>query len=213
MKSSHFIRYCLCLVVMISLGLGFQPRLFAQFEKTAPFFQDTQDKELYTLRVGDRIKITIYPDDEHVKGGETQIGSEGMITLPLIGKIPIAGDTIVNAEKKIAEVLSRDYFVDPGVIIEIMEYEERSVVILGQVKQPGTYEFPPGKTELSLLEAISLAGGFSDIANPSRIKIMRKVEGGSSRVIRANAESIISGKQQDVVLLPGDVIHVTESLF
>jgi len=168
--------------------------------------------ELYLLQVGDRVKITIYPEDEYLKGGEMEVSSEGNITLPLVGKVGVAGKNVIAAEKAIAAIVGADYLVDPEVVIEVLRYKEHSVIILGQVKKPGTYPFPEGSTRLTLLQAIALAGGFSDIANIKKIKVVRSVDG-KTKSIHANAQAIISGNQQDIELESGDVIHVMESLF
>lgn len=166
----------------------------------------------YTLQPGDRIMVKVYPEDEYLKGGEMQISSEGNITLPLVGKIPIGNKSVVQAEKMITDILTKDYLVEPEVVIEVLEFKQQTFVILGQVKTPGTYSFPPGSTKVTLLQAISMAGGFSEIANIKKIKVMRKSSGGQT-VIRANAESIMGGEDADINLEPGDIIQVTESLF
>ena len=169
-------------------------------------------QENYRLMTGDRVSIKIYPEDEYIKGGEMEISTEGNITLPLIGKVQVAGKTISEAQKVVVDLLSNDYLVNPEVVIEVLAYKKQSIVILGQVKKPGTYEIPPGTTSITLLQAISLAGGFSDVANIEKITIMRTASGGK-QVIDANAKSIISGNDKDVELQPGDVVHVSESLF
>jgi polysaccharide export outer membrane protein len=172
-----------------------------------------ETEDTYLLQKGDRIKVTIYPQDEYLKGGEMEVSSEGNITLPLVGKISIAGKNVIEAEKAIARVIDADFLVDPEVVIEVLRHKENSIVVLGQVKKPGTYTFPEGGARMTLLQAIALAGGFSDIANIKRIKIVRRVEGRKSKVIHANADAIISGKDTDVELASGDVVHVMESLF
>lgn len=164
----------------------------------------------YLLRPGDRVEIKIYPEDDFLKGGKSEISSEGNITLPIIGKISVAGRKVIEAERAIAEILAADYLVNPEVVIQVSEYKTRSLVVLGAVSKPGTYQFPEGATQLSLLQAISLAGGFNEVANVKKIKVMRKSSG---KVIRANAESIIGGSTPDVLLEADDVIHVSESLF
>ena len=168
--------------------------------------------ENYKLQTGDRVLIKIYPEDEYLKGGEMEVSSEGNITLPLVGKIAVAGMLVIDAQKSIRDVLAQDYLVNPEVVIEVLEYKKHFFVILGQVKKPGTYEIPPGSATLTLLQAVSLAGGFSDIANVKKIKIMRK-SGGENQVIRANAEAIMSGSEADIEIETGDIIHVSESVF
>lgn len=178
----------------------------------AAILDDEDSEDSYLLQPGDRIAVKVYPEDEYIKGGEMEISSEGNITLSLVGKVSVVGMSVIQAERELARLIDADYIVNPEVVIDVLKYKKQSVVILGQVKTPGTYEFPPGKTKVTLLQAISMAGGFSDIANIKKIKVMRKA-GGKNEVIRANAEAIISGEEQDVDLESGDVIHVMESLF
>ena len=88
----------------------------------------------------------------------------------------------------------------------------KSFVILGQVRKPGSYQFGAKDKKMTLLEAISLAGGFSDVANIKKIKILRG-QGTEKKTIRANAEAIIGGSEDDVDLEAGDIVNVSESLF
>ena len=182
----------------------------------APLSGSTAVGKSRLIQPGDRLRVKIYPEDEFIKSTETEVSSEGSISLPLIGKVKVVGMKNVDAEREIVSILTQDYLVNPVVIVEVVESlsgrEKRSVAILGQVQKPGTYEIPPDR-KLTLLGVISTAGGFTDIANVKKIKIIRKQEGGKTQVLRANAESIISGKQTDIELEPGDVIHVGESFF
>ena len=166
----------------------------------------------YVLQPGDKLNIKIYPEDEYIKGGRVEIGSEGNITLPLVGKIQVAGKNVLEAERAIVKMLAVDYLVDPEAVIEVLEYRKQSIVVLGQVRKPGTYQFPEGAMRMTLLEAVSMAGGFSDVANAKRIKIIRKKDRGNE-MIQANAEAIMAGKEKDVELESGDIVNVSESLF
>lgn len=164
----------------------------------------------YLLQAGDRINVKIYPEDEYIKGGEVEVSSEGSITLPLIGKIQVAGKNVQESERAISELLEVDYIVDPQVVIEVLKYQAGTYVVLGQVTKPGTYSFPPGSLKITLLQAVSSAGGFSEVANIKKIKVMRKKTGD---VLHVNAEEIISGRSADVEIKADDVVHVSESLF
>ena len=192
-----------------------KPATPAPEPKSADRVQKPNLEKDYILQTGDHIKITIYPEDDLIKGATMEISSEGNITLPLVGKVAVAGKPSTEAEHAIAEILDRDYIVNPEVVIEVVEKygaeKEKTVVLLGQVKNPGSHPFP--KTEhFTLLQAIAIAGGFSDIANIKKIKIIR---GGAEKgeVLRANAEDIISGNKPDIDLEDGDIINVAESLF
>ncbi|NOY69177.1 MAG: hypothetical protein GXP53_06745 [Deltaproteobacteria bacterium] len=86
------------------------------------------------------------------------------------------------------------------------------IYIIGQVQHPGSYPYRGKKT--TLIEAISMAGGFTPIAAPNKTRIIR-VENGKNKIIEVKVNAITkSGKKgQDVLILPGDVIVVPESLF
>lgn len=172
-------------------------------------------KKAKRIQVEDRLRVKIYPEDEYIKGGEVEVSTEGTITLPLVGKITVQGRRVSEAEEEIARILQKDYLVSPVVVIEVMkrvsEKDKKTASILGQVHKPGSYEIPSDKG-MTLLELISQAGGFTEIANVKKIKIIRK-EGGKAQGIHANAESIISGKDPDIELRPDDVVHVGESFF
>lgn len=175
-------------------------------------------KKVEKIEVGDRVTVKIYPEDQYIKGGDMEVSSEGTITLPLLGRVTVQDLTIRQAEQKITEALAKDYLVNPVVVVEVAdrivekkEQAKKGLSILGQVQKPGSYDFPP-EGKMTLLEVISKAGGFTDVANTKNIKIVRK-KNGKANAIHANAESIIAGKDPDVELEPDDVIHVGESFF
>ncbi len=167
------------------------------------------------LAAGDHLVVKIFPEDQYIKGGEMVVSSEGDITLALVGKVKVEGMKAVDAEREIVNLLAKDYLVNPVVVIEVTrdvaKKQARSLSILGQVQKPGTYQLPENE-KLTLLQLISMAGGFTEVANVKKIKVIRK-EGGKVEVIRANAETIISGSQPDIELKEQDVVHVGESLF
>ena len=166
----------------------------------------------YKLQPGDKLQVKIYPEDTYVHGGDMEVTPEGNITLPLLGKINVGGKSINEASSEIQALLDKDYLVNPEVVIQIMGFKEQSFVVLGQVRKPGTYQFPQGDKKFTFLQAISMAGGFSEVANIKKIKVIRQGEG-QRKIIRINAEKMISGDEPDIELQTGDVIHVSESLF
>lgn len=174
-----------------------------------------KQKKEELIQIGDRLRVTIYPTDEYIRGADVEVSSEGTITLAMIGRIQVVGKKVIEVEQEIQEILATDYIVNPVVVIEVAERveekEKKTLAVLGQVKKPGTYDYPvDGK--LTVLQLISTAGGFTEVANIKNIKIIRK-ERGKTHVIRANAESMISGRDPDIELQPEDVVHVGESFF
>lgn len=177
-------------------------------------------KDSHILEVGDRVNVRVYPEDEYIQGIEMEISGEGNVALPLVGKIKVVGLSIADAERKLVKIIDADYLVNPEVIIDLVASEEETAIektiavsVLGAVRNPGNFdvEIKDGKS-VTLIQTILKAGGFSDLANIKRIKIIRKTND-SSNVIKANAESIISGKDSDIFIQEGDIIHVAESLF
>jgi len=203
-------------IFLLIFLLSSQPFFGLKAEETqpTPATETVRKKRIEKLEIGDRLLVKIFPEDQYIKGGEMVVSSEGDITLPLIGKVRVEGKQIVEAEREILGLLAQDYLVNPVVVIEVTREvvtHTTSLSILGQVQKPGTYQLPQ-EGELTLLQLISMAGGFTDVANVKKIKVIRK-EKGKVRVIRANAESIIAGNAPDIALAAEDVIHVGESLF
>ena len=101
-------------------------------------------------------------------------------------------------------------------IVEELEELEDAVlfeyVVLGEVKKPGTYEYDPSKGDMTLLKVISIAGGFSPIANQKKIRILKR-GGEDTRSITVSIRDIISGKRPDEPIDDKDLISVPESLF
>ncbi len=189
---------------------------FSQLERLKDPSSDLRApaRKAHRLEVGDKLRIKIYPEDQYIKGGDTEVSGEGTVTLPLLGRIQVAGLPLTDAEREITRLLAEDYLVNPVVVIELLTggaEGKLTVSVLGQVKKPGPVDYPVDKKP-TLLEVISMAGGFSEIANTKKIKVIRKTQG-RTQVIHANAESIISGKDSDVEIEPDDIIHVGESFF
>ncbi len=76
------------------------------------------------IQPGDRLKIKIDPEDDYIKGGEVPVSAEGNITLPLIGKVDVAGKLTAQAEQIIGEIVDADYLVNPKVVIEVLKRAE-----------------------------------------------------------------------------------------
>ncbi len=88
-----------------------------------------------------------------------------------------------------------------------MDQASNSIFVEGEVKKPGVYPYQQGITALS---ACILAGGFNDYAAPNRAKIIRR-SGPDQEVIELNLDAVKKGKAQDVVLEPGDLVHIPDS--
>jgi polysaccharide export outer membrane protein len=168
-------------------------------------------KKQYKINPTELLQITVYqePDLERT----VRVTNDGCISYPLIGKVQVSGLTVIEAEEKIAALLGKDYYVNPQVSIFIKEFQAEKVVIIGEVKNPGAYDLPQGR-EITLLEAVALAGGFTKVASADSIRIIR-VENGKQKYIPVRVSDITKGgdKSKDIILKPGDIIYIPERIF
>jgi polysaccharide export outer membrane protein len=121
--------------------------------------------------------------------------------------------TVSELEEKLTHLLSPDYFINPQITIFVEKYHSRRIFILGEVNNPGSYDIPPEK-KLTVVEAISLAGGFTEEAAVNKTKIVR-VEDGLEKTMVVKITDITKGgdKSKDIILKPNDIVIVPESFF
>jgi polysaccharide biosynthesis/export protein VpsN len=140
-----------------------------------------------------------------------QIAADGSVDLPYIHSVKVAGLEAPEVARLIRERLIENKILnDPSVIVQVKEYHSRRITLLGQVAKPGTFPFTPGMT---LIQAVSLAGGFSAIANTDKVNLTRKADDGRTYTAVLAVGQIMEGKSPDIPLQAGDQIYVYERLF
>jgi polysaccharide export outer membrane protein len=117
----------------------------------------------YRLGAGDVISIYVVGEDD-LKRERVRLNDAATIQYPVLGEIRILGLTIGELEQRITSGLKGRYLVNPKVVVNIEEY--RPFFINGEVGKPGGYPYVPG---LTLLKAITIAGGFKDRASKSNV--------------------------------------------
>jgi protein involved in polysaccharide export with SLBB domain len=168
-----------------------------------------RSRESYRLLPNDLIHIRVFQESELETSA--RIGKNGSVSFPLLGSISLGGRTVPEATAILEQGL-RDYLVRPQVFLRILEYSKRKFTILGQVNRPGTYDFPD-ESPVFLLEGLGMAGGYTRLANPSRITIRRSTPAGES-VFRVDAKRMAKEADRSrFELQPGDTVLVEESLF
>jgi polysaccharide export outer membrane protein len=160
----------------------------------------------YLIGPDDALKITVYREEDMDR--EVRVSSDGYISFPLLGKVKAEGLTVPALERDMIMELTK-YLKNPQVTVFIKEYSTISVT--GQVNEPGSF---PLRGELSVIEAIGLAKGFTKIAAQNNVKIMR-MESGKKKTITVKVADISKrgDKSKDVPLKRGDIVYVPESLF
>lgn len=163
----------------------------------------------YILQPGDLIRVVVFQEDDLTR--DVRVSNESTVRLPLIGSIDLKGKTPRDAQEIIRKAYDADYLVNPQVNVMVTEYSRRSVNVIGSVNTPGAVLFPQ-EEGMTLLDAITRAGGFSRLADKKRLKLTRtNPTTGKVENYTINADEIIEGSASDQwVLLKDDVIFVPE---
>lgn len=164
----------------------------------------------YRLTSNDLIHIKVFQEEEL----ETvaRVGRDGTIPFPMLGTISVGGKTLPETTGALTLAL-KEYLVRPQVAVRVVEYTKRKFTVLGQVNRPGTFDLPD-ESPLSLLEGIGLAGGYTRLANSSRVTVKRSLPGMPEQVFKLDARQMARAKNAPrFQLQPGDTVMVEESLF
>jgi polysaccharide export outer membrane protein len=164
----------------------------------------------YRLSGADLLEITVFGQQNLDR--TVRLSQAGTITFPLVGSVRLGGLTTAAGEAALAASLS-EYVRDPQVTIFVKEYGNKTVFVFGQVGKPGAVALPV-ETPLTVLGAVSEAGGFTRIAAPDRTRVIRQVDGRSQTfVIDVSAITKHGENDKDMILLPNDIVFVPESMF
>jgi polysaccharide biosynthesis/export protein len=150
----------------------------------------------YTLDSGDKLRIVVFGQD--TLSNNYTVDAQGAVTMPLVGAVAARGLTTAQLGNAIAARLRSGYVRDPSVAVEIETY--RPFFVLGEVTFPGQYPYVPNMT---VENAIAIAGGFTPRASKDKVTITRKVNGVPTRTTLPLRYP----------LRPGDTIQVSERWF
>jgi polysaccharide export outer membrane protein len=172
--------------------------------------QVATSKRDYRIAPADLIAVTVYQDPEMSR--KARVNNDGTISLPLVGAVRVGGMTLLEAQATVEKKLAT-YVVNPQVSLFIEDYGNKTVFVMGEVMKPGSYAIPT-ESRMTLLEAISSAGGFTPIAAQERTRVLRNVNGVST-TFNVNVHEITQDgqKDKDLVLEPNDMIFVPQSFF
>lgn len=156
----------------------------------------TQIRQSYRLGSGDKIRVTVFGQEDIT--GEYSVDAEGNVAIPLIGSVPAVNRTAVEVAASIEDGLRGDYFIDPNVSAEVIEF--RPFYIYGEVSEPGEYPYVAGMT---VLNAVATAGGYTYRAATRSVYVVRDGTIGEVELPASPA----------TIIRPGDIIRVRERFF
>jgi polysaccharide export outer membrane protein len=169
--------------------------------------QGTTDKPIvnpnYVIGPEDVLYIQVWREEALTR--TVPVRSDGMISLPLINEVEASGLTPLQLKERLTEKF-KNFIDNPNVTVIVTEANSFKVFVTGQVRNPGVYRL---RTETTLLQIISLAGDFTNEADPKKIVIIRR-EHGEDKRLEVNYWEIIDGVNlgSNYVLRPGDTVVV-----
>lgn len=165
--------------------------------------------ESTTLGPGDVFTLEVVGEKDLPK--EYQVASDGTVDFPYVHRIEVQGlEPQEVAQRVRQQLMQQRILTDPSVIVSVKEYNSKKVTVLGQVRKPGSFQLTPGMT---LVQAISDAGGLNAIANGDRVNLTRKERGRAATTVVLSFDAITEGRSPDIPLQAGDQIYVYERVF
>jgi len=151
----------------------------------------------YRLGANDRLRITVF--GQPTLTGEYTLDGNGTLAFPLIGAVRANGMTTNELQRAIATKLEPDYLVNPSISAEVLS--RRPFYVIGEVQKPGNY---PYVTDMTALNAVAIAGGFTYRAKTTQFYLKRLDQDG--KMVRVVA-------RPDTLVRPGDTLEVRERYF
>jgi len=207
--AAGFVTLMLC-VGVVGVAWGQSPPPPAA-TPVAPDGQRVQPSVNYQMQPKDTVHIKVFGEED--LDTTARIDRDGYIFFPLLGKARIGGQTEQQATATMETAL-KYYLINPQVSLEITSYAKQHFTILGQVNKPGIFDIPD-ESSLNLLEAIGMAGGYTKIANPSKI-VIKRIVNGAATLIHIDGKRAMKPKYASEPInqvLPGDTINVGEAIF
>lgn len=165
--------------------------------------------ERTTLAPGDVFQLKIVGEKELPE--EYQVASDGTVDLPYIHTLKVTGLEPQEVARLIRERLIEEKVLsDPAVVVSVKEYVSKRITLLGEVQKPGSFPVSPG---LTLIQAVSMAGGLTSIANKEQVRLTRMAKDGTTNTVVLDISAITEGDAPDIPLQPGDRIYVKERIF
>lgn len=185
-------------------------------EAPAPAAAVTPDRAAsadYRVSPRDLVQFQIFEEPDTLV--LQRVSSSGAISIPLLGLVRVADRTLREIEETTQRAyVDHGYFIHPQVIVTVQAYAARSISVLGQVNHPEQISLPIEASHIGIMQAITLAEGFTRLARPDQVRVMRTVDGHEEQAL-VNIEAYLAsnGKMSDFQLRPDDIVFVPERVF
>ena len=169
-----------------------------------PEFEAAPKEGVYIIGTADRLRVDVW-QNEKLGLGDVPVRPDGMITMPLIDDVQAAGLTPDELKAVIAEKLS-EFVQTPTVTVVVLAAISKRAYVLGEVRSSGPISL---STDMSVLDAITAAGGFTPFAKKSGVRVLRRI-GGKELDYTFDYDAFVAGKAPgtNVLLHPGDTVLV-----
>jgi polysaccharide export outer membrane protein len=163
----------------------------------------------FLLGPEDVLEITVWGNKDLTR--VTAVRPDGLISMPIIGDVQAAGLTADALAKRIADRLKDNLATVPAVSVSVTELNSYSVYVLGEVTKPGKLQL---KSYITVLQAITMAGGFTDYAKKNKLQVVRVTQNGDHKrqevhiPIRYDDLVVGRGEPGNIILHPGDTVVV-----
>lgn len=172
----------------------------------------------YLVGPQDVLGIAVF--NEPSMTGRFTVESDGHITFPLLGRVPVAGKTLKAIQDDLTRRLATDLLVSPQVTVVVEQFRSQSIFVVGEVRQPGKHTI---SGPMTLLEALSKAGGTTDAAgNELIVRRLRDPaaapapadptdDSRSDVIARVGLQDLQSGRAANATIRDGDTIYVPKA--
>jgi polysaccharide export outer membrane protein len=166
----------------------------------------TSAPDQYQVGPNDVLSIVVWKQPD-ISAGQIPVRPDGRISLPLAGEIEVSGLTARQIKEVVTERL-KEYVTEPNVTVMVLQVNYPVVYVVGEVTRPGPV---PIRQDTTVLQLISMAGGFTSFADRDDVKILRRDKGKEYR-LNFDYDAVVKGKrpEQNVIVRPGDVIVVED---
>jgi polysaccharide biosynthesis/export protein len=190
-----------CLLIALIIAAAGTSAL-AETAATVPPEQQAPAAPEYRIGAGDVLDIAVWKDDALTR--TVVVLPDGTVSFPLIGKLTVADKTVLQVKEELAGKLAR-YVPDLELSLDVRQANSMVVYVIGRVNAPGRQAL---NANVTVLQALAMAGGPNPYAGRNGIKVFRK-EGGATRVLTVRYNDIVAGDlTTNIELQRGDVIVV-----